>query len=144
MSKEDNDLILEAKEAVKSSYSPYSHFAVGAAVRLSNGVVIRGSNQENGAYPSGLCAERVALFAAGAQYPGISVDAIAITVKSENNDHLSPIVPCGSCRQVMLEYENLHKKSIKVIMHGESEMVYTVDRASSLLPLEFNANHLKK
>ncbi len=144
MNSEDNNLIMEAKEAVKSSYSPYSHFAVGAAVRLANGKLIRGSNQENGAYPSGLCAERVALFAAGAQYPGIAIESIAITVKTENNIHQLPVVPCGACRQVMLEYENIHKNNIKVIMHGEGDMVYAIDNVRSLLPLEFKADHLKK
>ncbi len=144
MSKEDAKLLIEAQEAVKTSYSPYSNFAVGAAVKLANGTVVRGSNQENAAYPSGLCAERVALFSAASQYPGVAIDSIAITVNSPHHDSETPIAPCGACRQVMIEYEHLNNKPMKVIMHGESGKTFVVEQACDLLPFDFHADHLKK
>lgn len=139
----DLDLLKRAKLAVKGSYSPYSKFAVGAAVKLANGKIVIGSNQENGAFPSGLCAERVALFAAGAQYPGVTIEAIAITVKTANNNHKFPVVPCGACRQVMLESENIGGKNMKIIMHGEGDSCYVVENVKSILPFAFNGDFLK-
>ncbi len=144
MKSEEVSLINQAKEAIKTSYSPYSKFAVGAAVKLANGQVVLGSNQENAAYPSGLCAERVALFAAAAQFPGVAIDSIAITVESPEHDTVGPIAPCGACRQVMIEYEHLHNSPMKVIMCGEQGSIVSVDKASSLLPFDFHADQLKK
>ena len=140
----DFAMIQNALEAVKSSYSPYSKFAVGAAVRLANGKIVKGSNQENGAYPSGLCAERIALFAAGSQYPGVAVESISITAKTENRTHLQPVVPCGACRQVMIEYENKQNSPMRVVLHGENDSCFVLDNATSLLPLSFKADFLKK
>ncbi len=142
MSRDDATLLQEAKEALKSSYSPYSKFPVGAAVKLANGVVIRGSNQENAAYPSGLCAERIAIFAAGSQYPGVAIESIAIATSSPHIE--APISPCGACRQVMLEYEELHKHNIRVIMHGENKGIMELAKVSDLLPFGFINNKLKK
>jgi len=139
----DAELVEFAKEAVKTSYSPYSKFAVGAAVRLVNGEIVKGSNQENGAYPSGLCAERVALFAAGSQYPGVAVDAIAITVNTENHYHKGPLAPCGACRQVMLETETISKREMKIIMHGENDSCFVTQNVRSVLPFAFDGDFLK-
>jgi cytidine deaminase len=143
LQKEESNLLFEAHKAVESSYAPYSKFHVGAAVLLEDGTIVKGSNQENAAYPSGLCAERVALFAASAQYPNIAVVAIAITVKSEKNKIEEPLPPCGACRQVMSEYEYKGGHDMKVILQGESGKIQIIDRADSLLPLTFNPEHLK-
>jgi len=142
MNDDDSYLLNEAKEALKSSYSPYSQFPVGAAVRLVNGEIIRGSNQENSAYPSGLCAERVAIFAAGSLFPGVAIDSIAIAASSPDTE--SPISPCGACRQVMLEYEDLYKHNIRVIMHGETKGIMELSKVSDLLPFGFTNKRLNK
>jgi cytidine deaminase len=140
----DRQLLKEAKKAVTSSYAPYSKFHVGAAVLLEDGTVVLGSNQENAAYPSGLCAERVALFAASAQHPGKAAIAIAITVKSEKSTIDEPLPPCGACRQVMSEYEHLAGKNMKVILQGETGDIQIIERADQLLPFTFNPEHLKR
>ena len=106
----DFKLLAEAKEAVLKAYAPYSNFHVGAAVLLEDGTIIQGNNQENIAYPSGLCAERVALFHAGAQFPGIAVDLICIVAKGDLMPISQLLSPCGACRQVMLESENRQNK----------------------------------
>lgn len=134
---EDLQLVDLAIDAQKTSYSPYSKFKVGAALLLENGEIIQGSNQENGAYPSGLCAERVAIFYAGAKYPGIPIKTIAITASYNNQLTIDPIPPCGACRQVMIESRNIGKKSIKVIMVG-SQKIYEVEDVSFLLPFNFS------
>jgi len=130
-------LARKAQEALKSSYSPYSHFAVGAALQLKNGEVILGSNQENGAYPSGLCAERVALFYAGSTFPNTPVTAIAVAAsyKGKPTDH--PVSPCGGCRQVMLETRNVGNEPMKLVMVGKSSVI-VVDDISALLPFTFS------
>lgn len=139
----DRELFKIATLASESSYSPYSSFQVGAAVRLANGEIISGSNQENAAYPSGQCAERVALFFAGAKFPEVPVDAIAIFARSSEFKLDKPVTPCGSCRQVMAEYENRHGRKIRVIM-GNSNHVQIVNGIESLLPLMFMLEKLKK
>jgi cytidine deaminase len=137
-------LLAEAKKAMSNAYAPYSRFHVGAALILENGKIQLGNNQENAAYPSGLCAERVAIFAAGAQYPGVSVLKIAISARSLDflTDH--PIAPCGACRQSMLEYELNQKKPITIIMMGETGQVYRVSGIQQLLPISFSEEGLKK
>jgi cytidine deaminase, homotetrameric len=124
-----------ALEIAKSAYSPYSKFNVGAAVLLANNVIITGNNQENAAYPSGLCAERVALFYAGAQYPNVAIKAIAIAaiVDGKQVEHISP---CGACRQVLLEAEQRNDQPIKVILCG-SKTIEIIDSAATLLPVSF-------
>ena len=113
-------LVKRAREITGKAYSPYSGFQVGAAVLLANGAVICGNNQENAAYPSGLCAERVAFFHANSNYPGKAIEAIAITAKSKAFIIQKPVTPCGSCRQVMAETENIQKRKIRVLMMGFS------------------------
>ncbi|MCF8369801.1 MAG: cytidine deaminase [Bacteroidales bacterium] len=140
----DKKLLNEAILASKEAYAPYSNFKVGAAVLLKNGQIVSGSNQENAAYPSGLCAERVALFYASSKYPDISVEAIAVTAFSEDFSINDPVTPCGSCRQVMAETEQRFANDIKVIMYGESGKVYVTQKVNNLLPLMFHAEELKK
>jgi cytidine deaminase len=142
LSKEDKLLLSEAQEATEGSYSPYSHFAVGAAVLLENGEIIRGSNQENAAYPVGLCAERVALFYASHEYPDVAVKAIAITAKSETHPVEKPIKPCGSCRQVMAETEYRFQHKMKIILKGETDRVIVFDSTDHLLPFSFSGDDL--
>ncbi len=141
---EFTNLLKDAEEATEGSYAPYSEFHVGASVLLENGVVIRGSNQENSAYPSGLCAERVALFYAKSKYPDVAVKAIAITAKSEHFVVNKPITPCGSCRQVIAETESRQKEKIKIIMAGQKSNILIVEGIESLLPLVFQEDSLKK
>jgi len=135
------NLVNKAKEQIEKAYAPYSGFYVGAAVELENGEIFAGSNQENSAYPSGLCAERVAMFYANAQYPNVPVKALAIAA-STNGDFLNdPVTPCGSCRQVLLETETRFEKDITVILYGKQK-VYVIDKVRELLPLCFEKDSL--
>jgi cytidine deaminase len=142
LSAENYDLIKRAREAAKDAYAPYSNFFVGAAVLLENGEIIAGNNQENAAYPSGLCAERVALFYANASFPSIAVKTIAITAIDKNGKVQNLVRPCGSCRQVMIESEFRSGKPIKIILDGEKKIVI-LDGVESLLPLSFKPDSLK-
>lgn len=144
MPEDDQLLLLKAKEAIKSAYAPYSHYYVGAAVKLINGEVFTGNNQENVAYPSGLCAERVAIFTAVSQYPGVPVETVAIAAQARNFTIDSPVAPCGACRQVMAEYEILHNNPIRIILAGEKGKIYLVESTRDILPLMFHAEELKK
>ena len=144
LSAQEQQLVANAKSACKTAYAPYSGFLVGASVLLENGEVINGSNQENVAYPSGLCAERVALFYAGAKYPNIKVNTIAVSVLSKNFDVTDVISPCGACRQVMAEYEDKQDKPIKVILHSPTDEVLIANRVEDLLPFMFKSPLLKQ
>ena len=135
----DRQLIDAAKEATKRSYAPYSHFAVGAAVRLSDGTVVTGSNQENAAHPSGLCAERTTFFYANARYPDQPVEVLAIAARTEKGFVEKPIPPCGACRQVILETETRFAQPIRILLFGE-ECIYEVACIGDLLPLSFEAS----
>jgi cytidine deaminase len=143
MSIQDSSLAQQAKAATKNAYAPYSRFQVGAAVLLENGEVVTGSNQENGAYPSGLCAERTALFYAGAKFPDLAVKAIAIAAQTNGQFCAQPPYPCGACRQVMLESEMRSGHSIRVIMVGETETL-AAHSVRDLLPLSFDLKEAKK
>jgi cytidine deaminase len=140
----DKDLVNMAKEAAFDAYAPYSKFFVGAALMLENGIFIKGSNQENVAYPSGLCAERVAVFSASSQYPGVAIKTIAITAKSDSFVVDKPISPCGSCRQVLAEYEHLQKKPIRIILTGAKGKVFVIEKVEDILPLSFKEDKLKR
>lgn len=142
LSEEQRSLIEIAKEQTERSYCPYSHYHVGAAVRLANGVIIRGCNQENAAYPSGLCAERSALFAAGAQYPDEAVEQLAIACYTGGHFTQEPGSPCGACRQVMTETEHRYGGKMQVLLYGANE-TYVFDSAADLLPLIFVSESLK-
>lgn len=142
LSEEQRKLVLIAKEQTDRSYCPYSHFHVGAAAQLANGVIIRGCNQENAAYPSGLCAERSALFAAGAQYPDEPVLRLAIACFTGGHFTKEPGAPCGGCRQVMLETEHRYGGKMEILLYGENE-TYVFESAADLLPLTFVSENLK-
>ena len=135
---EEKILIDRAKEAAFRAYAPYSKFNVGAAALLSNGEVITGNNQENVAFPSGLCAERTTLFYAHSQYPGEAVQALAIAAYTEGDFLDRPISPCGACRQVMLETEIRADRPVKIILYGKKE-IYVVESVGDLLPLAFGS-----
>lgn len=133
----DAELLFQAHEAVSRSYAPYSKFHVGAAVRLANGVIVKGCNIENAAYPSGLCAERTALFAAQAQYPDVPVEALAITAQSEITEVTEPVAPCGACRQVMVEAEQRSGRPMRIICQGNTGKVFVFDGVETLMPFIF-------
>lgn len=140
---EDKELLKAAKEATYRSYAPYSHFSVGAALRLDNGQIITGSNQENCAYPSGLCAERTAVFNANANYPDNAVVSLCIAARDTRGNFTElPITPCGSCRQVLVETEHRYQKPIRIILYG-TKGLYIIDSAQDMLPVSFNASYLE-
>lgn len=140
---EERNLVELSKKASKDAYAIYSKFHVGAAALLENGEIVIGNNQENAAFPSGTCAERSAVFWAGANYPGVAVKAIAITAFSDVVDVNKPVPPCGGCRQALLEYENRYGKPMKVIMSGSSGVIKVVDSMGSLLPIKFGEKDMK-
>lgn len=140
VSDEGQPLVRAALKATEHSYAPYSKFHVGAAVLLADGTIVTGSNQENAAYPSGLCAERVALFHAGHQYPDIPVVALAIAAAT-GGKQVESISPCGACRQVLLETEQRYGRPVKVLLCGTKE-VMVAESAASLLPLCFGKESL--
>ena len=136
LAEEDRQLVEMAVEATNNAYAKYSNFRVGAAVRLENGLLMKGANQENAAFPVTLCAERTAIFAAQANYPEQPITAIAIAAKNENGLLSEPITPCGSCRQVMLEIEDRYKRALRILLYGQNG-VYIVDTVKDLMPLSF-------
>jgi cytidine deaminase len=133
----DKSVVIKAFEAMEKAYAPYSKFKVGAALLLEDGQIIQGNNQENIAYPSGLCAERVALFHAGAQFPGIAVDLICIVAKGDLMPISQLLSPCGACRQVMLESENRQNKPIRIILVNQDNRTMCIDSVQNLLPFGF-------
>ena len=144
LSENEQQLVENAKSALKTAYAPYSGFLVGSSVLLENGKIINGSNQENVAYPSGLCAERVALFYAGARFPDVKIKTIAVSVMSKNFKVTDVISPCGACRQVMAEYEDKQEQAIKVILHSPTDQVLIANTVESLLPFMFKSPLLKQ
>jgi len=142
LSVEDAQLIEKANEIRDKAYAPYSQFMVGAAILLENGEVITGSNQENAAYPSGLCAERNAIYQAGAQYPDVRIMAIAVTVKSQRKKVIVPAPPCGACRQAISEYEFKQAHPIRIMFTAEIGKVIMVNSLLDILPLAFDSSFL--
>ena len=136
------NLMHEAVAIRKTAYAPYSHFKVGTAILLDNGEIILGSNQENAAYPSGLCAERVAVFYAGAKYPEAKILKMAISAASDNTTTSAPIPPCGACRQTLAEYEIKQNTPIEIYFMGEIGSNYKSDSLKNLLPLLFDKKFL--
>ena len=133
----DQQLCREAVKALKNSHSPYSKFRVGAALRLQSGRIIHGSNQENVAYPSGLCAERVALFYWGANYPDDPIEAMAVTASTDEFELSQPVASCGSCLQVMAEYEKKQNKQIQYMLFCHNGPVWVIKGNESFLPFLF-------
>lgn len=140
--KEERELVESAIAATDHAYAKYSNFRVGAAIRLSDGSVMIGANQENAAFPSGLCAERTAIFAAQAQYPEKAIRMLAVAARNENGLLKEPVTPCGSCRQVMLEVEDRYQQPMKVLLYG-TDGVYVIDSAKDMVPLSFISENLK-
>ena len=139
----DRELIDAAREATHRSYAPYSHFSVGAAARLADNTVVCGSNQENAAYPSGLCAERTTLFYANSRYPDQAVTTLAIAARNEQGEFLDdPIPSCGACRQVMLETEVRYRQPMRILLYGRKG-IYEVKKVGDLLPLSFDASAMQ-
>ena len=143
LSPDEAFLLQKAKEALGKAHAPYSNFFVGAAVLLGNGEIVTGNNQENAAYPSGLCAERVAIFYAAAKHNDVAVKTIAISCKSPVKTIENPVTPCGSCRQVIAEYETKFGTPVRILMQGEKGNVYAANGIDQLLPLMFNRKSLK-
>lgn len=141
---EDENILLlaSAKEATFKSYAPYSNFNVGCAVKLDNGEILTGGNQENAAYPACICAERVVLSAISAVYPNAKPLKMAIVVINKNKENTEPAAPCGECRQAIFEWEKRHKHPIKIFMRGEFGVIYKVDSVAELLPLAFSKEDL--
>lgn len=143
LERNDRELVEAAREAQKTSYAPYSTFNVGAAVRLANGEIVKGSNQENAASPSGLCAERTAMFAASATYPGVPMVSIAVIGGFDFGCEASPCAPCGACRQVMAEYQKLGKGPMSVILVGSGK-IWKFAKVDDLLPFIFDSVDSRK
>ncbi|WP_452598847.1 cytidine deaminase [Pontimicrobium sp. MEBiC01747] len=135
-------LMEKAVEAREKAYAPYSKFNVGAALILDNGEIITGSNQENASYPSGLCAERTAIYYSGAKYPESRIIKMAITAASQNQKTIAPIPPCGACRQAIAEYEVKQKQDIEIYFMGETGAVAKSNSLANLLPLVFDKSKL--
>ena len=144
LSKPYQDLCLEAVKAMENSHSPYSKFRVGAALRLQSGKIVYGSNQENVAYPSGLCAERVALFHCGAYYPNDPIEAMAVTAHTDEFEILQPVASCGACLQVLAEYEKKQNKPIEIILFCNNGPAWVMSSVESFLPFLFFENRLLK
>jgi cytidine deaminase len=143
LSEREFKLMQAAREAMRKAYAPYSGFHVGAALLLDDDQVVLGSNQENMAYPSGICAERTAFFYSGANFPDKKIKMVAITAGAVDIETNHPIAPCGACRQVMLEYEMNQGSLITIIMQGQAGKIYRVEGVKNLLPLFFNEQGLK-
>ena len=141
LDKSKQELIIKAKEQVFKAYAPYSEFQVGAAIELENGEIFAGSNQENSAYPSGLCAERVTMFFANAQFPEVAVKTLAIAAYTNGSFLDEPVTPCGSCRQVLLETEIRFGKDITILLYG-TKHVFKIDNVKQLLPICFEKGSL--
>lgn len=136
-------LINSAVEFLKLSYAPYSNFNVATAILLENGEVISGANQENASYPLCLCAERVALHHAAMQFPKIKIKLMVITAKNGARNDLGPIPPCGACRQVIAEYENILEQDIRILMKGDQDEILEIKTIKQILPLGFDSQYLE-
>ena len=141
LSAELRDLVEMAKNKTQDAYCPYSHYHVGAAALLADGQIITGANQENAAYPSGLCAERTTLFSANANNPNVPVEALAVACYTNGHFTDDPASPCGACRQVMLETEHRFGVPMKIVLYGEREC-YVFEKAKDLLPMCFTNDNL--
>ncbi|MCG1036539.1 cytidine deaminase [Polaribacter sargassicola] len=142
LSVDDKMLMNKAIEAREKAYAPYSKFNVGAALLLENGEIVLGNNQESAAYPSGMCAERVAIWKAGSTYPGIKIKKLAITASSQISKVDKPVGPCGACRQTLSEYEINQKEPFSVLFMGELGEVVKTESLLSLLPFSFDSSYL--
>ncbi|TVQ47017.1 MAG: cytidine deaminase [Saprospirales bacterium] len=138
----DQKLITTAFQYTQMAYAPYSSFHVGAVLRLKNGQLIKGVNQENASYPAGLCAERVALFSSGAQYPDSPIEVLAVCANNPNKKLIQPVFPCGFCIQVMLEFEHRQKSPIRLLIGNPDTSIFEFESASLLMPFSFDPEQL--
>ena len=140
---QDAWLVNEAREVTELAYAPYSNFNVGAVAQLANGEIVVGTNQENAAYPVGLCAERVLLSSTATLFPNIAIDTMAISYNNMNGESKHPMSPCGMCRQSLAEYEHRVKQPIRLLLSGMEGKVFIIKKSNSLLPLSFGSVDLK-
>jgi cytidine deaminase len=139
----DRALLLAAKDITSTAYAPYSNFHVAATARLSNGQIVKGTNQENASYPVGTCAERALLGSLGALFPNEPIETMAITYHNLNGSSDTPASPCGMCRQALREYETRTHHTIRLILAGMEGKIYIIPMAGMLLPLGFTSDDLK-
>jgi cytidine deaminase len=142
LSKEDSQLLTEARNVTKYAYAPYSKFRVGAFARLLNGQTLSGTNQENASYPAGICAERTLLSTASSLFPGIGIETIAISYNNMKGRSDTPVSPCGICRQSLVEFQERTNTPIRLILSGMNGKVLIIENAANLLPLVFSANDI--
>jgi len=143
LNQEDAFLLSEARSVTQFAYAPYSNFQVGAVAKLVNGEVVSGTNQENAAYPAGICAERSLISTAASNHPGVAIQTMAVTYNNLKGDSNTPVSPCGICRQVISEFQNRFKTPIRIILSGMNGKVQVIDNAGYLLPLAFSSEDLK-
>lgn len=143
LNKQDATLVMAAREVTTNAYAPYSHFNVGAVAKLNSGQTVSGTNQENAAYPVGICAERVLLSSAATLFPNVAIDTMAISYDNKNGKSDHPISPCGICRQTLMEYEERVQQPIRLILSGLEGKIFIIKKASQLLPLSFGGDDLK-
>ena len=141
---DEQQLVHAAQKVASAAYAPYSGFFVGAALLLEDGTIVSGSNQENVAFPSGICAERTAMFWAGANYPGKAIVKMAIYAQSNDFTVETPVYPCGSCRQVMSEYERIGQHPMRILMVAATGKTHAVNGLINILPVAFDADNLKR
>jgi cytidine deaminase len=142
LNEQERQVMQLAQEAANDAYAPYSNFLVGATLLLEDGTMFKGNNQENAAYPSGLCAERTALFALSAQYPNKKIKLLAVTARRRSEQEFLPAMPCGACRQVMAEYEHKQQEDIPVLLQAPNGQFYRFHKVADLLPFQFTKDHL--
>lgn len=143
LDEKDAYLLTEARKATEIAYAPYSNFRVGAYAKLMNGETVSGTNQENAAYPAGICAERTLMSTASSLFPGIGIETIAVSYNNIRGESNRPVSPCGICRQSFVEFQQRTKNPIRIILSGMEGEVYVIENAENLLPLVFGADDLK-
>ncbi len=143
LNQDDAFLLSEARSVTQFAYAPYSNFQVGAVAKLINGEFVSGTNQENAAYPAGICAERSLLSSAASNHPGVAIKTMAVTYNNLKGESNTPVSPCGICRQVISEFQNRFNQPIRIILSGMEGKVQVIENAGSLLPLAFSADDLK-
>ena len=144
LEEEDAALLVAARAVTSQAYAPYSNFFVGAVVKMENGELLSGTNQENASFPAGICAERTVLSAASVVYPGAAINSMAISFRSAASESKHPISPCGICRQSLIEQEKRQQEPIRIILGGQTGPVYLIHSASHLLPISFTGEELRK
>jgi len=143
LDEKDAYLLREARKATETAYAPYSNFRVGAYAKLMNAETVSGTNQENAAYPAGICAERTLMSTASSLFPGIGIETIAVSYNNIRGESNRPVSPCGICRQSFVEFQQRTKNPIRIILSGMEGEVYVIENAENLLPLVFGADDLK-